>query len=522
MRTLRRAALRAATLGALVVAAPRPLAAQASTYQLLQAFSDVLNQIRVNYADSVTAQHLVRGAIEGMLASLDPHSYFLEHEQSARLGAWHGGKLGWTGIYVEDEEGAVTVLGVAAGSPAERAHVSTGDRIVAINDTSTAGLRSQAVQSRLIGDVGSKVRLRIERGPRLQPDTASVTVKNADIKEVSVSRVRTLADGIAYVRLAEFNARAGDELRDAIDRAARGPQPRRIILDLRGNPGGLVSAAADVLSLFLRDGQVGFRQKGRVQDANDTFTVRHDGRFSRDRLVLLIDEHTASASEIVAASLQDHDRALLLGRRSFGKALVLMPFYVQPAGDEVWLTIARVITPSGRVIQRRYEGLTTEQYETLAGQGGAAADTAATYHTDAGRLVRGGGGIAPDSALPSPAALPVWFLAASDSNLDDAVSDSVAATLAADARTREAWIADPSRWAASLLPPLLARAQKRFDLVPRLDSAQGARIARILAARVAEVRWGSDAEQELLVRSDAWIAAAVTALERPQGETGGR
>ncbi|HXY68551.1 MAG TPA: S41 family peptidase [Gemmatimonadales bacterium] len=516
MGTPRRAALRAAVLAALVAAAPRPLSAQASTYQLLQTFSDLLNQIRVNYVDSVTTQHLVRGAIEGMLASLDPHSYYLEHAQSERLDAWRAGRLAATGIVVEGVEGSITVLAVIPGSSAERSHVAAGDRIVAVNDSSVAGLEAHTVQARLLGERGSRIRLRLERGPRLQPDTISLAVRCQDIKPQSVSRSRALAGGIGYVRLAEFNLDAGRELRDAIDRAAAGPGPRRVILDLRGNPGGALVAAQDVLALFLSEGQSAFRTRGRHPDANTDFVIRHNGRYGDARLVVLIDENSASASEAVAGSLQDHDRATLLGRRSFGKALVQRPFLIQPTGDEAWLTIAWVVTPSGRVIQRRYQGLSAGQYEALAGKGGAAGDTVEALRTDSGRIVRGGGGIAPDSVLPEPVPLPLWFVAASDSALDDAVSDSVAATLPPDAAARAAWIGAASTWASRLLPPLLDRVRRRFDIAPRPDTAQGARIARILAARVAEVRWGPDAAQELLITSDPDIAAAAAVLSRPR------
>ncbi len=522
MRTLRRAAVRAALLAALVAPVPRSLHAQASTYQLLRTFSDLLNQIRVNYVDSVTTARLMRGAIEGMLASLDPHSYFLAHDQAEQLHAWDEGRLAETGIRVETVEGAITVAAVVPGSSAERAHVAPGDRIVTLNDTSVAGVEAHAVQARLVGERGTRVRVRIERGPRLEPDTISLTLRNQDVKPRSVTRERTLAGGIGYVRLAQFNEHAADEVRAAIDRVAKGPDPRRIILDLRGNPGGFLVAAQGILSLFLSEGQVAYREKGRHPDANATTVVARNGRYRDAHLAVLIDENSASASEAVAGSLQDHDRAVILGRRSFGKALVQLPFYIQPAGDEVRLTIARVTTPSGRVIQRRYEGLSPEQYEALAGKGGSAADTSDVFRTDAGRPVRGGGGITPDSILPAPASLPLWFVAASDSNLDDAVSDSVAASLPPDAAARAAWVGDPTGWVSRLLPPFLDRVHKRFDIVPHPNAAQGARIARYMAARVAEVRWGPDASEELLVASDPEIAAAAAALNRPQPEAAPR
>lgn len=517
MRAIRCAAAGTALLMATMAVTPSPVRAQVSTYELLQTFSGLLNQIRVNYVDSVTMQHLVRGAIEGMLASLDPHSYFLDHAQSERLEAWRAGHLSATGIIVEGVENTIEVLAVAAGSPAERAHVRPGDRIATVNDSSVAGLTAQAVQARLIGERGTRVRLRLERGPRLDPDTVSLSLRNADIQPQSVTRQQRLAGGIGYVRLAEFYENAGKELRDAIARVTDGPDSaRRVILDLRGNPGGVLLAAVDVLSTFLSKGQMAFRTKGRHPDANQEFPIARDGRYRDARVVLLIDEHSASAAEAVAGSLQDHDRAWILGRRSFGKALVQRPFLIMPAEDQAWLTIAYVTTPSGRLIQRRYQGLNTAQYYALAGKGGVAGDTLLEYRTDSGRVVRGGGGITPDSALPAPPDMPAWFLAAADSGFDDAVSDSIAQSLPRDTVALGRWTRDPAQWASRLLPPLLERARRHLGVPARVDSAQGARIARAMAARAAEVRWGPDAGEALLVESDPEIAAAVGALSRPR------
>ena len=517
MKALRRCTARIALLAVAATLSPHPARAQASTYELLQTFSDLLNQIRVNYVDSVTTQHLVRGAIEGMLNSLDPHSYYLPHERAARLQAWDEGKLGTTGILVETVEGATTVAAVLAGSPAERAHVSPGDRIVAVNDTAVAGLGAKEVQSRLVGERGSKVRLTLERGPRQEPDSVSVTLRNENLQAHSVTRERTLAGGIGYVQLGEFGANAGRELRDAIDRVASGPDARRVILDLRGNPGGLISGAFDVLSLFLDKGQMAFRTIGRHPDANSAYPITRDGRYHDARLVVLIDGSSASASEAVAGSLQDHDRAVLMGRRSFGKALVQTSFLVQPSLDVVMLTIAHVVTPSGRIIQRSYSGLSVGQYETFAGKSGAPADTATAYRTDGGRLVRGGGGIVPDSELPAPASVPVWFLSAADSGFDDAVSDSVAQAMPRDSAARAAWVGEPSQWPARLLLPLRQRVQTRLHVPALADSARDVRIARAMAARVAGEKWGEAARVDLLVASDPDIAAAVSVLSRPAG-----
>jgi carboxyl-terminal processing protease len=223
---------------------------------------------------------------------------------------------------------------------------------------------------------------------------------------------------------------------------------------------------------------------------------------------VLIDERSASAAEALAASLQDHDRALLVGHRSFGKALMQSVFLL-PSGDNIWLTIGHVLTPSGRFIQRRYHGLGYEQYLSFAGKSGAEEDTMTVYKTDAGRPVRGGGGIVPDILVPISATLPVWWSAAADSGFDDAVSDSVAQTLPATPAARAAWVTAESEWRAKLLPPFLARVRTRLDVPAATDSMLDRRLARILAARTAEVRWGPDARGDFLIRNDRTIRAAL-------------
>lgn len=497
---------------AVAVTVPGVLRAQSSAYEQLQTFSGLLSQIRLNYVDSVTTQQLVRGAIDGMLASLDPHSYFLSASEATRLDQWRSGQLAATGIVVDDAEGTMTVLSVYPRSPAAGAGIAAGDRILTINDTSVAGLSVPNVQTRLIGERGSRVRLLLERGPRLDPETVTVRVRNADIRPQTVTVARTLPGGVGYVRLSEFMVESGREVERAIDRVATG-NPRRVVLDLRGNPGGAVVAAVDVASLFFARGQVVFRSRGRRRDIARDYLTERDGPFRDAELIVLIDEHSASASEALTGSLQDHDRALVLGRRSFGKALMQMPFMVPPAGDAVWLTVGWIVTPSGRLIQRRYKGLGVAQYYQVAGHADSSSDTT-VYRTDGGRIVRAGGGILPDSLLPGPAGFPAWWTAAADSGFLIAVADSIALTLPADVATRERWLSTPAEWQARLLPAFLSRVRSRLGIRAEPDEGARARMARVLAARVAEVRWNADADDDLRLRNDPDVAAALVLFPR--------
>lgn len=495
-----------------LASAPPTLAAQAS-YEQLQTFSSLLNQIRASYVDSVTYAELVHAAIDGVLGSLDPHSRFLRREDGEREQAYESGMLAGTGIVFDEVDGSLTVLTVVPGTPGARAGVSAGDRLLAINDTASLGLSSYDVAHRLLGAKGTRVRLLFERGSRLEPDSVRVTLKYDLLEPRSVTAARLLDATTGYVRLSRFHAKAGEEVERAI-KDLRGKGARRLILDLRGNPGGLVFAAVEISSLFLPRKSEVFRTEGRHASASRVYSTDDDGPFRELPLILLIDEGSASASEAVAGSLQDHDRALVLGRRSFGKALMQQGFPIPPQGDLVYLTIGRISTPSGRIIQRSYQGLNASQYYAFAGRSGAARDTVAVFQTDRHRPVRGGGGIAPDVTIPRSAELPGWWSAVADSGWIEAVADSVAALLPRDPSAAARWGDAQGEWRTGMVEPLLARVHDRLKVVAEPDSALQGRLGRILAYRAAEVRWGRDAADALLVRHDPDLRVAMTYWDR--------
>ena len=497
-----------------------PLAGQ-SSYEQLQTFSSIINQIRLNYVDSVTYAELVHAAIDGVLESLDPHSRFVSREDGEREMAYESGRLAGTGIVLEDVDGSATVQTVLPGSPAAKSGVMAGDRLLSIDDTSVAGLRAQAIQPRLLGEKGRRISLILERGSRLTPQNVRLSVKHDYIEPKSVTQVRMVDAATGYVRLVGFHEKGGQEMEDAL-RKVRGNGAKRVILDLRGNPGGNVFSAVEIASLFFKKGTLVFRTEGRIRSANHDYMTEKDGPFNDMPLLVLVDRGSASAAEALAGSLQDHDRALLLGRRTFGKALMQQALPVPPQGDMVWLTVGHVVTPSGRIIQRAYHGLKAEQYYSFAGKSGAEQDTLKTYQTDHGRSVRGGGGIVPDIGLSEPAMLPPWFFAASDSGYDTAVSDSVAATLAKDAAARTKWFDAVDEWQSSLVKPFMNRVHSRLPVTAEPDSALSARLGRILAYRVTEVRWGQDALDEMVLRNDPDIRAASNYTNRINEELSGR
>ncbi len=508
MRILRRPL---ALLAFLAATSAGPLAAQ-SSYEQLTAFSDVLNYIRLNYTDSVGYPEMVQAAIAGVLRSLDPHSYFLAREDFARRNSMERGELGITGLYFEMVDGRPTVLGVLDGSPAARSRIQPGDRLLSVDDTSAAGVDVEHLALMLAGEKGSRVHLRFARGSLLEPDTLRVTLKREQIPLRGVSTVGMADSVTGYVRLAEFTLGAGDEVDQAL-KTLKGRGMRRAILDLRGDPGGRIVGAVDVAGLFLARGAIVFKTRDRRNVNDHDFATQRDGAWRELPLIVLIDDRSASASEALAGSLQDNDRALIVGRRSFGKALIQRPFILH-TGDVVFLTVGRVLTPSGRFIQRRYEGLGVEQYYSFRGTSGTAEDTAQVFRTTAGRPMRGGGGIAPDLPTPPPAQMPVWWSVASDSAYDTAVSDSVAVLLPATPVARARWLTDSAAWREALLPPFLARTRTGLHAAALPDSAQAARMARILAYRVAEVRWGVEAGLTFALRNDGDVRAALAAFPR--------
>jgi carboxyl-terminal processing protease len=496
---------------AALLLSPASLAAQGTSYEQLQAFSGVLSQIRANYVDSVETAALVRAAITGMLASLDPHSYYVSRSDFEVRRAWDDGRLAVTGLLIEDGERAPVVVAVQPASPAQKAGVMAGDRVLQVDGVTTTGRGARAVELQLLGDKGSKVQLLLERGPHLDPDTLALTLKRSVVQHQVVPPPRMVSKTVGYVRLEEFTMAGVPAFKSAV-KQVRSDGAKVLIIDLRGNPGGDVGALVEIAAMFLPAKSDIIHAQGRKKTGLETVSTKDDGDFRDLPLIVLVDEGSASASEMLAGALQDHDRALIVGRRTFGKALMQMALPL-PNGDVVWLTTSRIASPSGRVIQRSYSGVEGQRYRELAGKPVNAADTLPLFHTHAGRPVRGGGGIAPDVVRES-APLPTWFSTAADTGLLIALADSVAMTLPNNPAARDAWMSDPARWDSLLVTPLLVRVRSTLGVRAEPDAAVRRRLGRILAARVAEVRWGPEAGAAFEIATDPDIAIAVEQIPR--------
>jgi len=339
-------------LGWLAVAQlTRPLAAEAkSQYEDIRLFSDVLALVRKSYVEEVPMQELIYGAIDGMLAALDPHSSFMPPDVYKEMKDDTRGEFGGIGIEITIKDGVLTVVSPIEDTPAYRAGLQAGDQIVKIGDGFTKDMSVMDAVKLMRGPKGSPIRITIFREAFEKPK--EFELKREIIKIRSV-KARTLEDGYGYVRLAQFQERTDEELAKALKdvRKENGGRLDGLILDLRNNPGGLLEQAVKVTDLFLGKGLIVYTD-GREEGSRMEFHARPGTEEEDFPLVVLINSGSASASEIVAGALQDHDRALVLGTQSFGKGSVQT---VIPLSDDsgLRLTTARYYTPNGTSIQAR-------------------------------------------------------------------------------------------------------------------------------------------------------------------------
>ena len=360
--------------------------------------------IRESYVEPVPPGSLSRTAIEGMVGSLDPFSVYISRERMKQVEETFRGSFEGIGVTYEliggpggqDTIGVVTVV---PGGPSAKAGLRAGDRIVQVSDSSAIGWSHQKIRNRLKGPQGSTVTVSLRRPGRAEPLTTTITRDSVPLETVQATYMMSAQTG--YVRLGRFARTTAQELSDAL-RELDEKGMERLVLDLRGNAGGLMSMAEKVADEFLVDGQLIVEARSRHDEYGGARYASSEGQFEDRPVIVLVDERSASASEIVAGALQDHDRALLVGRRTFGKGLVQRQFDLQD-GSGMRLTVARFYTPSGRLLQRPD---TTGEDTLLTGVSDRTEIDTATvpdsliHRTDAGRVVIGGGGIIPDRIIP--------------------------------------------------------------------------------------------------------------------------
>ncbi len=324
------------------VAAPLPL-------DELRAFSDVFSKIKKSYVEEVSDEDLLNKAIQGMVSSLDPHSAYLLPEAHSELQVSTKGEFGGLGIEVGMEDGFVKVISPIDDTPAERAGIQAGDLIVRIDGTAVQGMTLSDAVKKMRGKVGTSIELTVVRKGADQALTVKII---RDVIKIRSVKSRMLEDGFGYIRISQFQMRTGENLVKSVRELIKenGGEPLKgMVLDLRNNPGGVLSAAVSVSDAFLTDGLVVYTD-GRIGDSRVEFEADSDDLLEGAPLVVLVNSGSASASEIVSGALQDHKRAVIMGERTFGKGSVQTILPMRD-GAALKLTTARYYTPSGRSIQ---------------------------------------------------------------------------------------------------------------------------------------------------------------------------
>jgi carboxyl-terminal processing protease len=383
----------------------------------LHQFTNVYSLIEANYADPLTQDKtdkiIYDGAIPGMLHVLDPHSNFYDPKAFAQMREDQHGRYYGVGMSIqpqpdkpaEGDNPATTKIVVMApfeGTPSFKAGIKPGDTIISIDGKSTAGMDSAAVASLLKGPRGSHVSVTMFREG--SPKNLVFDLVRDEIPQPSVDLAFEPKPGVGYIHVKQFMETTSREVGDALDKfAAEGPI-QGLVIDLRGNPGGLLNEAVNMSDKFLQKGQIVVSQKGRAFP-DQVYRASH-GSDARYPIVVLVNRNTASAAEIVSGALQDHDRALIVGETTFGKGLVQTVFTISE-NSGLALTTYHYYTPSGRLIQRPYDHLSLYDYYVVRdGRDPKDKSNLEVKLTDSGRTVYGGGGITPDEKIDNTKADP--------------------------------------------------------------------------------------------------------------------
>jgi len=375
---------------------------QKNTYHKVD---DILDYIVRDYVDSVDVNELETNAIDGMLNDLDPHSQYISAKEFHEVNDPLMGSFEGIGIAFRIEKDTIMVINTIGGGPSEKVGLMAGDRIVKIDDTLVIGISNTKAVHKLKGEKGTKVKVSIYR--RGLPGLIDFTITRDVIPTYSLDVAYMVNDSVGYIKLNKFSTTSYHEFNDAVYKLNKQGM-KNLILDLRGNGGGLLTAAINIADEFLPEGKLIVYTQGKNRPKNYAYSTEN-GLLINEGVVILIDEGTASASEIVAGAIQDNDRGTIIGRRSFGKGLVQEQMSL-PDGSALRLTVARYYTPTGRCIQKPYtkddfDDYNMEYYHRfldgeLYSKDSIKFSDSLKYTTPGGKVVYGGGGIMPDIFIP--------------------------------------------------------------------------------------------------------------------------
>ena len=316
-----------------------------ATYEQLRLFTEVLSIVQNQYVDEVPPRDLIYSAIKGTLRGLDPHSSFLDPESYREMQVETSGSFGGLGIEITLRDDVLTIVAPIEGTPAYRAGLQTGDRIVKIDGLTTKDLQLSDAVKRMRGKPGSKVTITVAREGWTEPKDVELVREQIRVQSV---RAHDLGGGIAYIKLRQFQEQSPGDMAAALEKAAKAGM-KALVLDLRNNPGGLLTAAVEVTEEFVDDGKLVVYTEGRVRNQNMRFSAHAKKSYPNLPMVVLVNQGSASASEIVAGALQDWGRAIVVGTQTFGKGSVqtIIPL---SDGSGLRLTTAKYFTPKGRSI----------------------------------------------------------------------------------------------------------------------------------------------------------------------------
>ncbi|MEO8294195.1 MAG: S41 family peptidase [Gemmatimonadota bacterium] len=501
----------------------RGSAADGNVYQQARLFDDVLSHVSQYYVDSLSETSLYRKATDGLLSELhDPYSVLLVEDDYKQLTETTTGNYGGLGIQIDVRDGWITVVAPLPESPAEQAGIETGDQIIEVDGKSTQGWSNERAVNALRGEPGSKVHIKVERTGISQPLDYDFVRARIHLKSVPAGTL--FPGGVGYISLNPVSESSAAELQAEISSMIQKGM-KSMIFDLRGNPGGLLDQGVKVSDLFLEPKQEIVSTRGRARGSSRQFFDDAQQLWPNLPIVVLVNEGSASAAEIIAGALQDHDRAVVVGTPTFGKGLVQTLFTL---GENVALklTTARWYTPSGRTIQRVAKN-EEDQFEMAARDSGkpaallTGADTAKAdsvapiFHTDAGRTVRGGGGIVPDILMrpDSATAGEKAFIEAVGSKVQE--YRDVLTTYALDLKKDQSVRSEDFTVTPAMRAEVVQRlARKKVTLTPAQVSDAGRFLDQSLAYEVARYVFGRPAEFRRRARDDRQIQTAIDLLKR--------
>lgn len=515
----------------------------------LRIFGEVYKAISDKYVEEVDPNRFMRAGIDGMLATLDPYTVLIEKEDNAQLQIMTSGKYGGVGMRIQTRNGWPTVVEPPfSGTPSQRAGIREGDMIIEVDGVSTKGMNINEVASRLRGEVGTEVTLKISREGEERPLEFRLVRAEIVIKDIAYAGF--IDDGIGYIKLTHFSKNAGKEVEEAI-RRLNSEGMEALILDLRSNPGGLLDAAVEVADNFFEPGELIVSTRGRSDNSDQEYRAQRRATLKNRPLVVLVNGASASASEIVSGAVQDLDRGVVVGTRTFGKGLVqtVVPISRDAA---LKLTTAKYYMPSGRLIQNpeRLKTELAELFGPVTREENEEEKTPEpvekrTFRTKSGRTVLGGGGIVPDIVVeeePLTAldmalirqTMPFNFAVAyaarhPDLPRDFVVTDEMLAEFRAFLEEKDfkyqtaaeieleklkktaeeqRYFEDIEAEYNALLRAIEQQKEREFERSKRF-------IRRVLEREIAAKLWGTDAEVEVGFDDDPVIKKALEILKQP-------